>query len=169
MHSRSIGYAFKISRVLIQDVDPSFSLCCVCEVGWLPIVQAFVAALRCQSCFCIKTIQPEAEAEGVTRRYPWGIQWLVSTHSNFSWGVLSLGSQNSKWQVLTNFSLGGGYSWVVKTQSAKYCPIFHFKGRGGRGYSGIGYSCQNEQKIWHAKLSLALQIISDTMCVETNK
>ena len=52
---QTVGYAFKISRVLIQDVDPSFTLCCVCEVGWLPIVQVFVAALICQSCLCIKT------------------------------------------------------------------------------------------------------------------
>ena len=59
---QTVGYAFKISRVLIQDVDPSFTLCCVCEVGWLPILQVFNAALRCQSCFCIKTIQSEAKA-----------------------------------------------------------------------------------------------------------
>ena len=64
---QTVGYAFKISRVLIQDVDPSFTLCCVCEVGWLPIVQVFVAALRCQSCFCIKTIQSEAKAPDVIR------------------------------------------------------------------------------------------------------
>ena len=44
---QAVGYAFKISSVLIQDVDPSFTLCCVCEVGWLPIVQVFVAALKC--------------------------------------------------------------------------------------------------------------------------
>ena len=42
-----------------------FSLCCVCEVGWLPIVQVFVAALRRQPCFCIKTIQSEAKASAV--------------------------------------------------------------------------------------------------------
>ena len=67
---QAVGYAFKISRVLIQDVDPSFSLYCVClrEVGWLPVVQVFVAALRCQSCFCIKTIQTEAKASAVITR-----------------------------------------------------------------------------------------------------
>ena len=56
-------YAFKISRVpvLIQDVDPSF--------GWLRIVQVFVAALRCQSYFCIKTIQTEALASDVIRKH----------------------------------------------------------------------------------------------------
>ena len=71
---QAVGYAFKISRVLIQDVDPSFSLCvcvCVCEVGWLPVVQVFVAALRCQSCFCIKTIQSEAEASDVILQSRW--------------------------------------------------------------------------------------------------
>ena len=57
MHSRSVGYSF---------LDPSFTLCYVCEVGWLPIVQVFVAALRCQSCFCIKTIQSEAKASDIT-------------------------------------------------------------------------------------------------------
>ena len=64
------------------------------------------------------------------------------------WGVLSLGSQNSKCQVLANFSfwgrgildyfiLGEGYSWVVKIQSAKYCQFFISEGGGG-DYSRIG-------------------------------
>ena len=38
----------------------------MCEVGWLPIVQVFVAALKCQSCFCIKTTQSEAKASDIT-------------------------------------------------------------------------------------------------------
>ena len=73
-----------------------------------------------------------------TRRYPWGIQYLVSTHPNGERGAVFLGSQNSKCQVLANFYFRGGgggswgYSWVVKTQSAKFWPIFIFReGEGG--------------------------------------
>ena len=40
-----------------------------------------------------------------TRRYPWGIQRLVSTYSNCN---PVLGSQNSKCQDLPKFLLGGG-------------------------------------------------------------
>ena len=56
----------------------------------------------------------------VTRRYPWGIQRLVSTHSNcypfvqFLWGGVFLDSQNSNCQGVAKFSLGGRDSWVVK-------------------------------------------------------
>ena len=31
----------------------------VCELNWLPVVQVFVATLRCQSCFATKTIRSE--------------------------------------------------------------------------------------------------------------
>ena len=88
---QAVGYAFKISRVLIQDVDPSFSLCCVCmcvcEVGWLPVVQVFVAALRCQSCFCIKTIQTEAKASAVKRSIKLNVPLKLST-SHCHWKQL---------------------------------------------------------------------------------
>ena len=66
---------------------------------------------------------------------------------------------------------GGGYFWLVKTQSAKFCPTFYFwEGgfhfwRGQGGYSRIGYSWQNKQKFYHAKLSLASQIVSHTLRV----
>ena len=48
-------------RVCIQDQKGTHSGCrpliqpvlCVCEVDWLPIVQVFVAALRCQFCLSI--------------------------------------------------------------------------------------------------------------------
>ena len=43
-------------------------------------------------------------------------------------------SQNSKCQDLPKFQLEGGYSGVVKTQSAKICLNFNFR---GRGYSGV--------------------------------
>ena len=69
-----------------------------------------------------------------TRRYPWGIQRLVSTRRGGFWS-----SQNSKCQYLPKFQFflggGGGYSGVVKTQNAKICLnsiLF-----GGRGYSGV--------------------------------
>ena len=45
-----------------------------------------------------------------------------------------MGSQNSKWEVLANFSFRGrGYSWVVKTQSGKFWPTFNLVG----GYSWV--------------------------------
>ena len=41
--------------------------------------------------------------------------------------MVFLGSQNSKCQVQAKFQWGeGGYSWVVKTQSAKSWPNFNF-------------------------------------------
>ena len=94
-----------------------------------------------------------------TRRYPWGIQRLVSTYSNCN---PVLGSQNSKCQDLPKFLLGGGgvfcssqnskcqdllkckFSgggawWRVfcssQTQSANIYLNFNFQG-------GEGYSCQ---------------------------
>ena len=71
----------------------------------------------------------------VTRRYSWGIQRLVSTHSNcyFSWG----GGVFFKLKVPSSgqlFIWGGGSSWVVKTQSAKFWPTFHWGG-GILGYA----------------------------------
>ena len=93
-----------------------------------------------------------------------------------------MGTQKSKCQILAKFSLGvgGGYSLVVKTQSAKFWPSFHFRGEGvwptihggevflgsenskyqvlanfslGRGvlrFSRIRYSWQNEPNILEA-------------------
>ena len=89
--------------------------------------------------------------------------------------VLILGSQNSKCQLLANFSFSGRGGVFLGSQNskcqllvnfsfAKFCPIFHFRGEGG-GYSRIGYSWQNEQKFCHAKLSLASQIVSHTLRV----
>ena len=60
---QAVGYAFKISRVLIQDVGPR-SPCVVCEVGWLPVVHTHLAAaggdsvvgVKYQSSSSIKTI-----------------------------------------------------------------------------------------------------------------
>ena len=75
--------------------------------------------------------------------YPWGIQQLVSTYSNYKPVCSSLNfnlrggvfwsSHNSKYQDLPKFQLGGGCSEVVKTQSAKICLNFNFQGR-GRGF-----------------------------------
>ena len=69
------------------------------------------------------------------KRYPWGIQQLVSTHSNCNsmggggGGGGFLGSQKSKGHVRAKFQFSGegGNSWVVKTQSAKLWPTFHFR------------------------------------------
>ena len=53
-----------------------------------------------------------------------------------------MGSQNSKFQVLANFSLGvgvvvGGYSWVLQTQSAEFWNSnFSLKGW------GVGWGCR---------------------------
>ena len=84
--------------------------------------------------------------QSVMRRYPGGIQQLVSTHSNCNPVVVVgegvfLGSQKSKCQVLSKFQFLGwvgewGYSWVVKTQSAKFCPNFNFFGGGGGIFFG---------------------------------
>ena len=71
-----------------------------------------------------------------TRRYPWGIQRLVSTHPNcnilFSGvgGGVFLDSQNSKCQVLANFL---------------------FSGVGGGVFLGSQNSWQNEPNILEAK------------------
>ena len=70
-----------------------------------------------------------------TRRYPWGIQQLVSTHQlpHKSGGGSpdQLKSQNPKCQDLPKFSLGGGvYSRPTQIRSAKICPNFHFPGTG---------------------------------------
>ena len=52
--------------------------------------------------------------------------------------VVFLGSQNSKCQVQAKFQWGGGgYSWIVKTQSAKSWPNFNFWGEGGWWYSWV--------------------------------
>ena len=51
-----------------------------------------------------------------TRRYPWGIQWLVSTYSNH---------QNPKCQDLPKIQLGGGVLESQNTQSAKICLNFN--------------------------------------------
>ena len=85
-----------------------------------------------------------------TRRYPWGIQRIVSTYSNYSGGgvlegktqsakiclilhfqlggVLEGKTQNAKICLILNFQLGGVLE--VKTQSAKICPNFNFRGLG---------------------------------------
>ena len=62
-----------------------------------------------------------------TRRYPWGIQRLVSTYSN----------SNGR---------GGGYSCQVKTQSAKIWPTFHFRWGGGLFCSSQNSKCQDLPK-----------------------
>ena len=81
-------------------------------------------------------------------------------------GGVFLGSQNSKCQV---FIGGEGGSWVVKTQSAKFWPSFHWGGGGGKGVffgspNENWYSWQNEQNICRA----IADSLSHTMCVETN-
>ena len=67
-----------------------------------------VTKLEIWSC-CIVQIQSRNNQK--TRWYPWGIQQLVSTHQ------------------LPHKS--GGYSRPSQIQSAKICPNFHFRGRGG--------------------------------------
>ena len=70
-----------------------------------------------------------------TRWYPRGIQRLVST-------LIFRGGEE-------------GYSRVVKTQSPKFWPTFHFRGGGIFDYSRLGFSWQNEPKILEAWLALA--------------
>ena len=58
---------------------------------------------------------------------------------------------------------GGGYSWVVKPQSAKFWPIFHFFGGGGAGGAGGKREERTASKIfgsfWHEKPNLPLASI----------
>ena len=53
--------------------------------------------------------------------------------------TVSLGDTAVSLQTLipTMFGRGGGYSWVLKTQSAKSWPNFHFRGGGILGYSKL--------------------------------
>ena len=85
----------------------------------------------------------EEQNNFTTRRYPWGIQRLVSTHSG---GGVFLATQKSKSQVLINF---------------------HFLGR-GHSLPRIGYSWKNKPKILHAQARSCITVsLSHTMCVET--
>ena len=122
VYIQTVGYAFEISGVLIQDVDPSFTLCCVAEVGWLPILQVFVAALRCQSCFCIKTIQSEAKASDVikynlhlTHNPVITLRACLCYHDTCTW----------TWQVYGQFILKAFYVHAsLDYQNADHCTNF---------------------------------------------
>ena len=64
-----------------------------------------------------------------TRRFPWGIQRLVSTHQ-FPQNPRGRSIQSAK--ICPNLHWGGGA--VVQTNStqiAKICPNLHFQGGGG--------------------------------------
>ena len=83
-----------------------------------------------------------------TRRYPWRIQQLVSTHS-FNHVPCS----------------GGGFP-TRNSELPKSWPNFLlFFGRGESWMSRIGCSGKNEPKIFTALFALASQIVSRTLCV----
>ena len=128
-----------------------------------------------------------------TRRYLWGIQRLVSTHSNSNpgGGGVIWATKNSKSQVLANFSLGGGDSWLLKKKlkMPSSGPFFHFPWRGVgviRGYSklkvpspeqifigGGRYSRPAKNRVFLAKMSKKFAMPNSgnpcITCVETNQ
>ena len=88
-----------------------------------------------------------------TRRYPWGIQRLVPTHSSKGCSGVGRGSilGNSKPKVPSPDQIFIWWGW-------------------GSSWPRIGYSWQNEQKSLQAKAWCCItDSLSHTMCVETNK
>ena len=89
--------------------------------------------------------------------YPWGIQRLVSIHSNSNFGDGGRGGILGKWRLKVPssdqlFIWGGAEGRGGEAE-----------GREGGGYSRIVYSWQNEPKFWKPNLLLYL---SHTTCVE---
>ena len=106
-----------------------------------------------------------------TRWYPQGIQELVSTYvlSKFQFsegGVI----QNWKCQNLTKFQFSGGsgYSWVVKTQSAKICLNFSFGGLGVLDKARIAHSWHFLSNNFAMPCHTLEALASPTTYVETN-
>ena len=69
--------------------------------------------------------------------------------------VVFLGSENSKCQVLANFSFLGAEGIGEGLREGRV-----YGDGGGGSYSRIGYSWQNEQKFCHTLETLASQIVS---------
>ena len=87
-----------------------------------------------------------------TRWYPWGIQRLVSTYSNWNHVYSSLipgggmfwNRSNLNSEDLPKFLFGGGVVfWKVKTQSAKICLNFYGGGVCSEPNSRLG--CSNSK------------------------
>ena len=112
----------------------------------------------------------------LTRRYPWGIQRLVSTYSNCN---PVLGSQNWKCQDLPKFQfsrvfLDKSRTPLVQNSKCQDLANFSFRGGGGGGYSWPGKNrvfLPKWAKICHASHileGLASQTVSHIQYVETN-
>ena len=72
-----------------------------------------------------------------TRRYPWGIQRLVSKHSNFHPGA-------GGWSRSTETQSAKICPRSTATESAKICPNLH--GGGGAGPGQVKPKCQDLSK-----------------------
>ena len=102
-----------------------------------------------------KNLRPPVKPHNQTRWYPWGIQRLVSTYSNWPTGQ------------------GEGFVMNVKTQSAKICLNFNFQ-RGGGVLNQISEQgvLRNLSTNFALPLSGSLCItdsLSHTTYVQTNK
>ena len=115
-----------------------------------------------------------------TRRYPWGIQRLVSTHQLQHNPKVPRSVQICIWG-LGGWRVGGCVVQTKSTQSAKICPNLNFRREGeGRGSwfrpTFLKYLSGGTQGILSTNFAMPYSgrpcitdSLSHTTCVETNK